>query len=394
MFDAQTNSTNGIPAPVERTGSGSPGSLLLNLARRRFESGASPLANLFNRNILSRPGIPNAPAQRPPVTVATLPPSTTTTTTTAASLPETNDEANEETGSEPTANDSEHNGSRNNPAESLVMTTEAPNTISRPAVISNAHSNAQPNTRPNAQPNTRPNPHPNTQPNPAHFQPPTAASQPASSLSRESADHPSDLNMPRDANLFTGARLPESRREDQFGSTLGALFSNRVRDSPLLSLFAPRDQPNGSPDARLSTNRLFNRNGNNVLGNLISNGLNRLLSLRNSRRLDENAAADRTESNNELSSSEPNRRTVLSRSVRNALRRVSRNTGPMPSHNRTMARITSQDDYIALRKQNMFPSGAFDFSEIAFGAPILLSQPHFLNADPFYADRVSFNGLI
>ena len=59
----------------------------------------------------------------------------------------------------------------------------------------------------------------------------------------------------------------------------------------------------------------------------------------------------------------------------------------MTGGNRT--RMTTQDDYIALRKNNMFPSGAFDFSEIAFGAPILLSQPHFLNADPFYSDRVS-----
>lgn len=260
-----------------------------------------------------------------------------------------------------------------------MTTTEATNTRSRPAVPSNAHSNAHSSG------------HPNTQPNNAHHQPPTAASQPASALSRESADHPSDLSMPRDANLFAGGRQSESRREDPFGSTLGTIFGNRVRESPLLSLFAPREQSNGSPDSRLSTSRLFNRNGNNVLGNLISNGLNRLLNLRNARRLDDNV--ERSEPNSEPSGSEPNRRTVLSRSVRNALRRVSRNTGPMPgpvmAGNRTLSRMTTQDDYIALRKNNMFPSGAFDFSEIAFGAPILLSQPHFLNADPFYSDRVS-----
>lgn len=362
MFDAQSNGTAVVQPPLERTGSNSPGSLLLNLARRRFESGASPLANLFNRNILSRPlVIPNAPALRPPlITAATLPPLTTTTTsTTTASSLNGNADANEE--SEPAAD--EPNGSRSNLAESLIMTTSEPTaTRSRPAaVLSNAHSN-------NAH---RP-----------------AASQPAAASRESAADHPSDLNMPNDANLFTGGRAPESRREDPFGATLGTIFGNRVRESPLLSLFAPRDQANGSPDSRLSTNRLFNRNGNNVLGNLISNGLNRLLNLRNARRLDD-SAAERSEPNNDPSSSEPNRRAVLSRSVRNALRRVSRNTGPMTGGNRTLPPMTTQDDYIALRKNNMFPSGAFDFSEIAFGAPILLSQPHFLNADPFYSDRVS-----
>lgn len=54
--------------------------------------------------------------------------------------------------------------------------------------------------------------------------------------------------------------------------------------------------------------------------------------------------------------------------------------------------IRAQDQsplsFARLREMNKFPSGAFDFSQVAFGAPILLSLPHFLKADPFYLQQV------
>ena len=382
ILDIPTNGTGpNNHLPVERQSS--PGSILLNLARRRFsENAASPLANLFNRNILSRPIVGISNPQRPPTLQPTTTTSTTTTTTTT-SPPDVHNSnyetAPNEEGDEQPAVDEFDANNRSNSAESLIMTTET-SILSQP-IRSNAHSNGG-----------HSNHHPQSTTTTTH-QPPRVYS--------HSYDHPSDSNMPRDANLF-GSRTgnPESR-QDQFGSSLGSIFSNRVRESPLLSLFVPRETAsttNNSPDN--SRGRLFNRNGNNVLGNLISNGLNRLLSLRNARRMEESSGGNH-ESNNV--DNEPNR-TVLSRSVRNALRRVTRNTGPVTTRptnrsaeyeyvnqnpNGKVLGRTTHEEYAALRKQNMFPSGAFDFSEIAFGAPILLSQPHFLNADSYYNDRVS-----
>lgn len=367
MFDIQSNGSNSNnQAPNERS-SNSAGSLLLNLARRRFENTNNPLANLFNRNILSRPLVSvSNPATNSPST-------TTTTTTTTTPDTETNNDGEEQ----PVVEELEN--SRNNPAESLIMTTTESNNNHN--LLKPSHSNpvASVNSNNNIQQST-------------------------TQSSRENhISHPDDSSMPRDANLFSRTNQPESR-QDQF-SSLGTIFSNRVRDSPLLALFAPRDQlnNNNSPDNNSRLNgRLFNRNGNNILGNLISNGLNRLLNLRNARRMQ-----DDINRNDQLNNSndEPTNRSVLSRSVRNAFhRRVTRNTGPISNgdtsgninnndyeniNGRSTNNRTTHEDYIALRKRNMFPSGAFDFSEIAFGAPILLSQPHFLNADPYYRDRVS-----
>jgi hypothetical protein len=409
MFDTNVNgSSSNSQTSNERTNS--PGSILLDLARRRFgENGNSALANLFNRNIL------NAGRRQPLVTISNpvtnspsiiQPTTTTTTTTTTTATTVTPDlETNNNDAEQPTVDefaDSRLENSRlNNPAESLVMTTTETNNnnnnnnLQPTTMHSNAHSNIQ------AQPSTQPS-------REYHNSRLDESSIPrdANLFGRLTS---SDSGIPRDANLFGRTLSPESR-QDQFGSTLGSLFSNPVREPPLLSLFASnREQTNNSPENSSRLNgRLFNRNGNNVLGNLISNGLNRLLSLRNSRRIEDssNGGSSRTNehsttndlnNNNELNN-EPNRSAaVLSRSVRNALhRRVTRNTGPISNNNglnsiRNIQRnnkTTTHEEYISLRKLNMFPSGAFDFSEIAFGAPILLSQPHFLNADPYYKERV------
>jgi len=389
MYDAYTlNATgpnsNALP-PVERQSS--PGSLLLNLARRRFENSNSPLANLFNRNILSRPMVgdrSNDGSSQQPTTTAQ--PTTTTTTSTASPELLSNYEtpANEEEGTSAAAvDDFDTNSSRTNLAESLVMTTTDSNTIDHPMHSQNSlHQQTTKATTTTSTTTT------------------TVASIPTVRIATPSPKehhHPAhwvDASSPQDANLFGRAIVPggnSESRQDQFSSSLSNLFSNRVGESPLLSLFAPRES-NGSPDNSGLDGRLFNRNGNNVLGNLISNGLNRLLSLRNARRLE---AENSSNGESNKMNSEPNR-TILSRSVRNALRRVTRNTGPaLSSKNLTLSNSdqnsnskTTLLDYIALRKQNMFPSGAFDFSEIAFGAPIFLSQPHFLNADSYYNDRL------
>lgn len=393
MFDTQTNGSTHQPAS-ER--SNSAGSILLNLARRRFENGNSPLANLFNRNLLVRPPLVSAPgpsSNSPPTTTTSSTTTTTSTTTTNSPSEFENSNSNNDGEEEqPVVDDLENSrpveSNRNNLAESLVMTTETnanSNNLLQPTTHSNAYSNPTTSN--------------------SDVQPITSTTQTSSSRGYHSNNgHPNDLNMPRDANFFSRPPLSEPR-QDPFSSGLGSLFSNRVRESPLLSLFVPREQSNNnSPDNNNSNRlngRLFNRNGNNVLGNLISNGLNRLLSLRQSRRMEEISRNDRSNGNNEPtnidSTSEPKRSSVLSRSVRNALhRRVTRNTGPLPNNSATRSfdNRTTHEDYVTFRKMNMFPSGAFDFSEIAFGAPILLSQPHFLNADPYYNERVSEESLM
>ncbi|KAK4336667.1 hypothetical protein RND71_043671 [Anisodus tanguticus] len=312
-----------MPPLAERQSS--PGSLLLNLARRRFESSNNPFVNLINRNLLNRPliSVSNGPTLKPrAVTTTSAPtttkPTTTKPTTTTTTYSEAVSEIND-------LNLKEENSITNNKlAESLVFTTTTENLVS---------------------------------------------------TTKRKVYNPN----PTPSSILSLA--PESR-QDQFGSALTNLLANRARDSPLLSLFSPRD--NFQDDNSRLNNRFFNRNGNNVLGNLISNGISRLISLRNARKLEEN----NIDKNN--SDKNTDQRTVLSRSVRNALRRATRNTGNNLYENRQDNSFEKNlvESYQALRKMNIFPSGAFDFSEVAFGAPILLSQPHFLNADPYYNSRL------
>lgn len=41
-----------------------------------------------------------------------------------------------------------------------------------------------------------------------------------------------------------------------------------------------------------------------------------------------------------------------------------------------------------VRDNNCLPPGALNVSSCRFGAPAFVSQPHFYNMDPYYADKI------
>ena len=175
----------------------------------------------------------------------------------------------------------------------------------------------------------------------------------------------SATNLP--PRVLTGKPLPPSLNTSPvqppvspIAGIFPSLMSGRPQDVSLLSgLFRSGDS------GPLENAREFARNLSRKapLNSMISNVLNtslvsRLLNIRN-------------------------RPEVLSRRSRQAEARQERRS-------RLRRRQTRENiSFSKLREMNKFPSGAFDFSKVAFGAPILLSLPHFLKADSFYLEQVS-----
>lgn len=146
-------------------------------------------------------------------------------------------------------------------------------------------------------------------------------------------------------------------------SPLTALFPvPATRESPILAnLFRPN--PAALENAReLARNITRSAPINTMITNVLNSGLM-----------------------NRLFANIRNRQDTLNRRSRQITSRRERRSRLRRRQTRQSADVSS---FARLRELNKFPSGAFDFSQIAFGAPILLSLPHFLKADPFYLQQV------
>ena len=50
--------------------------------------------------------------------------------------------------------------------------------------------------------------------------------------------------------------------------------------------------------------------------------------------------------------------------------------------------------YLLQPKNKPLPSGVYNASACRFGAPIFMSQPHFYQADPYFAEQVNLAGSV
>jgi hypothetical protein len=154
-------------------------------------------------------------------------------------------------------------------------------------------------------------------------------------------------------------------------SPISSLFSslrntNQSRDGSILSNIFRPDQSALENARELARNLTRSAPINTMLTNVLNSGLiNRLFTIRN-------------------------RPEVLNRRSRQIEARRKRQS----RLRRRQARDQQPPSFARLREMNKFPSGAFDFSQVAFGAPILLSLPHFLKADPFYLQQVRHDLLL